>query len=113
MLRRYPAVLKRTIDGDTVVLSVDLGFHVSVEVSFRLARINCAELGEVQAQKAKEFTTEWLLGQLLDVVTGRRDRYGRWIAEIYRVGEETSLSDALLGRDLAVPYRCEEENENY
>ena len=40
----YRAYLKKIIDGDTLTVYVDLGFHTTREETIRLARINAPEL---------------------------------------------------------------------
>jgi endonuclease YncB( thermonuclease family) len=108
--RRFPATLRRVIDGDTVVLSCDLGFHVWADIDFRLARINCPEIGTPKAQEAKEFTEAWLDGRTITIETSKCDRYGRWIAEII---SETGrkLSDELLLAGLAESYPKSKETK--
>lgn len=40
----FPADVIRVVDGDTAICKIDLGFHVSVEHSIRLADIDAPEL---------------------------------------------------------------------
>lgn len=40
----YRATLDRVVDGDTVYLVVDLGFHIQVRMSFRLLGIDTPEV---------------------------------------------------------------------
>jgi len=42
----YQATVVRVIDGDTLVLDVDLGFYVTVRLSCRLLGLNAAELAD-------------------------------------------------------------------
>jgi endonuclease YncB( thermonuclease family) len=90
------------IDGDTIDCSVDLGFFVSILCRFRLARINAPE---IQTSSGKELK-EKLLG--LEGVDCRveslgRDRYGRWVAEIF-LNDRGNLSDWLLELGLVAHY---------
>ena len=50
---QYRAKVVRVVDGDTVILSVDLGFRVQHEISVRLARINAPERGQDGWDRAK------------------------------------------------------------
>lgn len=110
----YRAVLYRVVDGDTVYLSVDLGFRVWVTVEFRLARIDAPEVvGGTKA--AGVAATNYLVGLL----TGReilvrsdksRDKYGRWIGELFipgGYGVWLSVSDEMLSSGHAAPYPAE------
>lgn len=107
MTRMYPARLIRVIDGDTVLLDVDLGFHVRAQITFRLARINCPERGTSGADQATQFTTDWCKDRELTARTSKGDPYGRWIADLYRGNALASLeclSDCLLNAGLAERY---------
>lgn len=50
---RYRAVVVRVLDGDTVILDVDLGFYVTVRQSCRLMGINARELHEPGGPEAR------------------------------------------------------------
>lgn len=103
-VRQYPATLNRVVDGDTVILKTDLGFHVFSDICFRLARINCPEMGTPKAQEAKAFTQKFLEGKTLWVESAKGDKYGRWIGDVYEKGKTEFLSDCLLRAGLAEPY---------
>lgn len=93
-----------TIDGDTVHLLVDLGFHVCISVRFRLARVNTPELksGDPKALEARGFVDSKLNGTFT-VTSKGQDKYGRYVAEII-LDDGSNLSDMLLANNLAVPY---------
>lgn len=81
------AVVERVIDGDTVVLDVDLGFYLTTKQTVRIAYINAPEVtGE---QKADGLNAKfWLEGVLppgakVTVQTVKpKDKYGRYLATI-------------------------------
>jgi len=52
----YEARLRRVITGDVVVLCVELGFDVSIDVKIRLHGVNVTE-------NAEAFVYDWLSGQ--------------------------------------------------
>lgn len=95
----------RVIDGDTVELSVDLGFRTWHTDKFRLAGINAIELKAERGQEAKDFTANWLSGTSFRVICHGQEKYGRWLITIYDKddGYSTSLNAELILAGLAVP----------
>jgi len=100
---QYNAKIVRWVDGDTVILDIDLGFYVTKQERVRLARINAPELNsQVPYQvrkaksaraKAKKFAPE---GSEVVLSTSKNDidRYSRYIGEITYNG--TNISDYLI-----------------
>jgi micrococcal nuclease len=87
----YNAKLVRVIDGDTIVLDVDLGFHVTMRETFRLFGVNAPEnTGPTRAEgkAARDFVVGWFDRQhglcMVNTYKGRsRDKYGRYLAEVW------------------------------
>jgi endonuclease YncB( thermonuclease family) len=122
----YAAQVIRVVDGDTVHLSltksfsfdVDFGFFIkdtvvlqkSADLDFRLASINAPELHGATAAAGLASKNELirLLGLgTLRVVTGKADKYGRWLATIYVMqanGIELCVNDEMIKGGFAVPY---------
>jgi len=100
---QYNAKIVRWVDGDTVILDIDLGFYVTRQERVRLARINAPELNsKVPYQvrlaksaraKAKKFAPE---GSQVVLSTSKSDidRYSRYIGEITVNGK--NISDYLI-----------------
>lgn len=112
----YNASLVRVVDGDTLVLKIDLGFKVEVEQTVRLFGVDTPELiGETREAglAAKSAVVSMLtvesVGKLL-VRThkpAKRDKYGRYVAEISFVnasGATLSLNEQLVARGFATVY---------
>jgi len=109
----YNAKLLRVIDGDTVALSVDLGFNVWVNETFRLARIDTPELRSkdenerVAAKEAKQFVVAYFeknSGLCVVRTSKGKGKYGRWIAEIFYPNGSNHLNEMLLEKGLAKAY---------
>ena len=86
----YEAEVIRVIDGDTIVLRIDLGFKLSWKVSCRLHGIDCPELRSksaserVAAKVAKDFTQgELAIGSTVLVYSIELDKYGRPLVDIF------------------------------
>lgn len=56
---QYRAKLVKVIDGDTVDLTVDLGFDTFRTVRVRLSGVNCPEMNTPDGQVAKLATINW------------------------------------------------------
>lgn len=109
----YDATLVRVVDGDTVILKIDLGFKVEIEQSCRLYGLDTPEIiGEsrVAGLAAKTFVETSLSTAVgkLRVRTHKpgRDKYGRYLVELfYTSGEnDVCLNEQLLTLGYAKPY---------
>lgn len=97
------AVITKITDADTIGVSIDLGYHINVNVPLRFARINAPELRTVEGQTAKKFILQHLeKGMTITIKTFKdpTDKYGRWIAEIYK--DDININDLLVTNGHAV-----------
>jgi micrococcal nuclease len=98
----FVAELVRTVDGDTVVLDLDIGFHTWRRGErYRLARINAPELKTPEGPPARDHLIS-LLGTPLIATTSKADNYGRYLVELSVGG--VNLNDAMVADGFAVPY---------
>lgn len=86
-----PAQVKRIIDGDTFAL-----YHVGVpaEERIRVTPIDTPERGKAGYVEATLFTLNWLKAGPFDVITCKRDSFGRLLADVSRDG--VLLADELV-----------------
>lgn len=107
----YNGKVNRIVDGDTVIIDVDLGFNVWLKESTRLAEINAGERGTVEGQKAKDRITELLpLGAPIRLEVRSFDRYSRAVSQIYvldakGIPSPKSISTILLEENLVSKYK--------
>lgn len=106
------------VDGDTLTLLIDAGFHATRTDRVRLLGINAPELfkgdNRVAGLAARSFVqariAEWQQPGVewpLLVVTHKSDSFGRWLAEVWpAVGESPSLSSLVLSAGHAVVFRA-------
>jgi endonuclease YncB( thermonuclease family) len=101
--------LVRVIDGDTVVLDIDLSFGLTLRRPVRILGINCPEVHGPTAAAglaAKRFTETWFARgadvQVKTYVSRELDDFGRVLAEVAR--DADSLGAALLASGNAVAY---------
>jgi micrococcal nuclease len=84
----YSAQVVRWVDGDTVDLRVDLGFHTFIETRFRLYGIDTPERGQKNHDEATALCNSLapvgskvvLKSHKLSAI--EEDKYGRWLAEV-------------------------------
>ena len=100
----------RVVDGDTIDLSIDVGFRSTRTERIRLLGVNCPEmkgLTRSAGEAAKRFVEAWLAehatGGVLVVETFKSDVFGRWLARVWGV-DGACLNDALLESGNAVVY---------
>lgn len=106
----YKATILRWVDGDTVWLTVDLGFRFTMTSDFRLYGVNTPERGQTGYSEATAFTNQ-LAPQGSDVVIKSYkdpDKYGRWIVQIFAGGAvatgQTDINEAIIAGGFGVPY---------
>lgn len=83
----YKATAVRVIDGDTVVLDVDLGFDVTKRMTFRLHGIDAPEMRTKAGKEAAEhlaclLLTSPMLGLIVRSIKDKTDKYGRYLGII-------------------------------
>jgi endonuclease YncB( thermonuclease family) len=103
----YLARVERVIDGDTVDLSIDLGFHTYVIKRVRLININAPERFTEEGKLAKAFVENALAVGMEVVIKTKldsNDKYGRVLGEIF-IDKNISLNEMLLMNGLASPYK--------
>ena len=85
----YSATVVRVVDGDTIVLSFDLGFRIYHQACVRLIGIDCPERGTQGGTDATAFLNKLCpIGTRCAVITVKdaTDKYGRYLAGIYLPG---------------------------
>lgn len=105
----YNATVQRVVDGDTIVLDIDLGFTIHWKSSCRLWGINTPELKSKdsatrdQALKAKQYLIDNLpIGSIVNINSKSLDKYGRPLVEVFF--NEVNINQDLLNKELAVKY---------
>ena len=85
MLFTYQPKEIQVIDGDTLDIVLDLGFHITHMIRVRLKGINAPEMRTEAGKKSKQFVIDWLKENPLVVVKTIKDskeKYGRYLAII-------------------------------
>ena len=115
----YSATVIRVLDGDSLLLQIDLGLDISHKIKVRLARINAPEthgvLKESEEYKKGIASTRFvedfvkLTNNNVRIVTvkDRTEKYGRYLAEIYASEgpfKDKNLNEEMLTFGFATEY---------
>lgn len=112
----YNARVIKVIDGDTIDLEIDLGFHVKVTKRARLSGIDTYEKNSrlvferEKAAKATALLTNILQKKIVKIKTfiDKEDKYGRILVEVYANDSDfenhNSVNIMLIQEGLALPY---------
>jgi micrococcal nuclease len=103
------ATVTRVVDGDTLHLDVDLGCDTTLAMTVRLYGLNCPEMDTDAGKAAKTWVDEWVVdhavaGVSLRTVKDKKEKYGRYLADLLPDDGSPSLCTALLDSGHAVPY---------
>lgn len=104
------------VDGDTVDFEISLGFDISTTKRFRLLGIDTPEIYSVPrdspeyraGRDAADFLEQLLpVGSWAELkvhITSRREKYGRWLAEIFVNGENINEKILSSGHASRIDY---------
>jgi micrococcal nuclease len=88
----YKGIVNRVVDGDTINLTIDLGFRLSYTANCRLAGINAPEMSEDAGKASKAALMDYLpVGQVVDIISTGLDKYGRPIVVIKANGTDINI----------------------
>lgn len=102
-----PATVVRVVDGDTINMTLDLGWRINYTVSCRIAGCNAPELSTEEGQAAKAWAVGALpVGTRVTFVSHSLDKYGRPLGSISMSSEQGATFDyasELMAAGHAVP----------
>lgn len=101
----YKATVIRVIDGDTMIVDVDLGFYVTVRMSCRLYFINTRELSEPGGTEARDALQRLCpVGSTVIVSSIKSDKFaGRFDASVLN-DKEVHVNTRLIDEGYAVTW---------
>lgn len=83
-LYTYKAFIERVVDGDTLIVKIDLGFGIRIRQRLRLRGINTPELRTVNGDRAQAFVQDQVKSLPFVVVkTYGSDKYDRYLADVF------------------------------
>ena len=103
--------IEKIIDGDTVDISISLGFNLTTTQRIRLKGIDAAETRtkDLEEKTKGMAAKEWLEKELSRegewiIETTKEDKYGRMLGTLYLVGEPVTVNERMLNEGIAKPY---------
>jgi micrococcal nuclease len=99
----YDCEILRVIDGDTLYVKMDLGFHTYIHEYIRLIDVDTAEIfgpnASPDGKVAKEFVVNWVKDHETftwsSIKYNQREKYGRSLGTLFRKDDPISLNHAL------------------
>lgn len=111
-LYHYRAKVDRVVDGDTIDVTLDLGFDLHLQARVRFVGINAPESRTrdlVEKQKgleAKRFVEDWIGNcdaVIIQTQLDKKGKFGRILGNILNT-EGASLNDEMIALGHATPY---------
>lgn len=100
----YNGKLIRVLDGDTVFVELDLGFHIYSQMTVRLSGLDCPEKKTPEGQTVKAKTEKWFEGKRVTITSISIEKYGRLLGIITDQFGMT-LNDFLIENGFGKPYK--------
>lgn len=101
------AIVKRIIDADTLVLNVDLGCDININMTTRLDGINAPEKNTEEGVLAKKWIEDNLPLEtkvVIQTVKDKKEKFGRYLAIVFKDKETVSINDTMVSLNLAEAY---------
>lgn len=99
----YKARINRIIDGDTVNLTIDLGFRLTYTANCRLAGINAPEMNTEEGKMSKIALSTMLQSiEELTIKSTGLDKYGRPIVVL--LVNDNNINQVMVDSKYAKPY---------
>tara|TARA_Y100001951_G_C11203833_1_gene218719 strand:- start:42 stop:377 length:336 start_codon:yes stop_codon:yes gene_type:complete len=104
----FKAKVKRVVDGDTLDVEIDLGFHLTLSERIRLIGVDTPEtrtsdpVEKANGLKSKEFVTGFCRDGNVVLQVHGFGKFGRPLADLYVDG--VCLNERLVDLGYAAPY---------
>ena len=104
----YKGTVDKVVDGDTIDVSIDLGFKIITKQRLRFARINAPEVRGIEKEQGK-ITKQYLIDLLnkhdniVFIKSNKTGKYGRYIAELFILDNDEfiNINTLLVENNLA------------
>lgn len=101
----YSATIRRVVDGDTLVVAIQVAPEIWLEEKLRLRGLDCPEMSTPEGKVAKRFV-DALVASATEVIvaTTKPDKYDRYLADVFVAtpSGEVFLNNALLEHGHAI-----------
>ena len=101
-----PARVERVVDGDTVDMTLDLGWKITYRTRCRLVGVNTPEMNTPEGISVRAFVeTELPVGAAVRFISKSLDKYGRPLGRII-TPSGVDLGELLLAKGFAVTMKA-------
>lgn len=95
----FKAHVDRVIDGDTVVVTIDLGFEVFAKRKVRFLNVDTPERGQKNHKEATDFTKRKIENKDIILQTYKDDAFGRYLGSVwYKENEDDEFYELLSNK---------------
>jgi micrococcal nuclease len=101
---KYNAIVDNVVDGDTIDLSIDLGFDIWHRARVRMLGIDTPEKWYDFGKVVKAYVQEKLEFQKVQIISTKPDKYGRYLVDVYIDGEDVTFNQHLIDSGMAKSY---------
>ena len=119
--------IDKVVDGDTIDVTIDLGFDLYKKERVRIAGIDTPEkrTRDLEEKALGIDVTNWMKGTLEDTINGDNEliirtelkggvgKYGRLLGWLYVGDEELSLNEQMIAEGYAWAYDGGSKNKNF
>lgn len=102
-MHTYKATVDNVIDGDTLDVSIDLGFKLTTRQRVRLAGIDTPERGKPGFAEAGNAVRELVLGKTVTLTTTKVSKWGYYLASV-TTPDGADLSSTIIALGLGKAY---------
>jgi len=105
---KFKAKVRRVVDGDTLDLDIDLGFHITLSERVRLIGVDTPEtrtrdlVEKASGLKSKEFVIGFVADGKVIIRVHGFGKFGRPLVDLYK--NDICLNQKLVDLGLAAPY---------
>lgn len=110
----YNCKLLKIVDGDTIDVLIDLGFHIYIKERVRLYGINAPECrtrdleekkrGIASKNRLREIIKSFGKNFIIKTIFDKKGKYGRILGEVYDADKKNCANKILLNEGHAVEY---------
>ena len=119
--------IDKVVDGDTIDVTIDLGFDLYKKERVRIAGIDTPEkrTRDLEEKKLGIDATNWMKGTLEDTINGEHEltirtelkggvgKYGRLLGWLYIGDEEVSINEQMIDEGYAWAYDGGTKQKNF
>jgi micrococcal nuclease len=80
---KYNAIVDRVVDGDTVDLSIDLGFDIWHRIRVRINGLDTPEKNFDYGKVVRQYVADTLESKQVEIASHKKDKYGRYLVDLY------------------------------